>query len=151
MAKRDLFSELMEGFDALKTEREGKITLRTTEIDMPTPIQMSANQIATIRKQHNYSQAVFARMLSTKVSTLRNWEQGRSEPNAQAKVLLKLVDTTPEVLAALARVTTGTTAVKTKTKSRVKVKATSKAAAKKKAVATSLAKKKVAARRSAVA
>jgi len=151
MAKRDLFSELMEGFDALKTEREGKITLRTTEIDMPTPIQMSANQIAAIRKQHNYSQAVFARMLSTKVSTLRNWEQGRSEPNAQAKVLLKLVDTTPEVLAALARVTTGTTAVKTKTKSRVKVKATSKAAAKKKAVATSVAKEKVAARRSAVA
>ena len=45
MAKRDLFSELMEGFDALKTERESKITLRTTEIDMPTPIQMSANQI----------------------------------------------------------------------------------------------------------
>ena len=147
MAKRDLFSELMEGFDALKTEREGKITLRTTEIDMPTPIQMSANQISTIRKQHNYSQAVFARMLSTKVSTLRNWEQGRSEPNAQAKVLLKLVDTTPEVLAALARITTGTTAVKTKTKSRVKAKATRKAAAKKKAVATSVAKKKVAARR----
>jgi putative transcriptional regulator len=135
MAKRDLFNELMEGFDALKTEREGKITLRTTEIDIPKPIEMSPNQIASIRKEHNYSQAVFARMLSTKVSTLRNWEQGRSEPNAQAKVLLKLVDTSPDVLAVLARVTSGTTAVKVKTKPR------SKAAA----------KKKVAARRSAVA
>jgi len=129
MAKRDLFNELMEGFDALKTEREGKITLRTTEIDIPKPIEMSPNQIAKIRKEHNYSQAVFARMLSTKVSTLRNWEQGRSEPNAQAKVLLKLVDTSPDVLAVLARVTSGTTAVKVKTKRR------SKAAAKKKVAA----------------
>jgi putative transcriptional regulator len=148
MAKRDLFNELMEGFDALKTEREGKITLRTTEIDIPEPIEMSADQIARIRKEHNYSQAVFARMLSTKVSTLRNWEQGRSEPNAQAKVLLKLVDIAPEVLATLARVTTGTTTVKAKTKPRVR--ARSKAAAKR-AVATREAKKKVAARRSAVA
>ena len=144
MAKRDLFNELMEGFDALKAEREGKITLRTTEIDIPKPIEMNSNQIAKIRKDHNYSQAVFARMLSTKVSTLRNWEQGRSEPNAQAKVLLKLVDTSPEVLAVLARVTSGTTAVKVKTKPR------SKAAAKKK-VAARAVKKKVAARRSAVA
>ena len=144
MAKRDLYNELMEGFDALKTEREGKITLRTTEIDIPKPIEMNSNQIVKIRKEHNYSQAVFARMLSTKVSTLRNWEQGRSEPNAQAKVLLKLVDTSPDVLAVLARVTSGTTAVKVKTKPR------SKAAAKKK-VAVRVVKKKVAARRSAVA
>ena len=144
MAKRDLFNELMGGFDALKTEREGKITLRTTEIDIPKPIEMNSNQIVKIRKEHNYSQAVFARMLSTKVSTLRNWEQGRSEPNAQAKVLLKLVDTSPDVLAVLARVTSGTTAVKVKTKPR------SKAAAKKK-VAARVVKKKVAARRSAVA
>ena len=144
MAKRDLFNELMEGFDALKTEREGKITLRTTEIDIPKPIEMNSNQIVKIRKEHNYSQAVFARMLSTKVSTLRNWEQGRSEPNAQAKVLLKLVDTSPDVLAVLVRVTSGTIAVKVKTKPR------SKAAAKKK-VAARVVKKKVAARRSAVA
>lgn len=57
-----------------------------------------------------YSQTVFARMLATRVGTLRNWEQGRSEPNTQAKVLLILVDTNPDVLVALARVTTGTAA-----------------------------------------
>lgn len=146
MAKRDLFNELMEGFDALKAEREGKITLRTTEIDMPAVIKMSANEIARIRKQHNYSQAVFARMLSTKVSTLRNWEQGRSEPNAQAKVLLKLVDTSPNVLGALARVTTGTAAVKTKRR-KASVKAKSKSPDKQHGAA----KKKVATKKSAVA
>ena len=148
MAKRDLFNELMEGFEALKVEREGKITLRTAEVDMPKPIKMSASQIAKIRKAHNYSQAVFARMLATKVSTLRNWEQGRSEPNAQAKVLLKLVDSNPDVLVALARVTTGTAAVKPKTKPEVKPGGK---AATKKAAAGRLAKKKIAARRTVAA
>ena len=28
--RRDIFAELTEGFDALKSEREGKLTLRTT-------------------------------------------------------------------------------------------------------------------------
>ena len=30
MTKRDLFAELAEGFDALESEREGKLTLRRT-------------------------------------------------------------------------------------------------------------------------
>jgi len=148
MAKRDLFSELIAGFDALKLAREGKITLRTTEIDIPQPIEMRPKQIARIRKEHNYSQAVFARLLSTKVSTLRNWEQGRSEPNAQAKVLLKLVDTDPEVLAALAKFTTGTVNVNAKAKHRTKAKRNQ---ATKKAVRARAEKKKPAARGSAAA
>ncbi|MFT5484431.1 MAG: putative transcriptional regulator, partial [Halieaceae bacterium] len=92
MAKRELFNELMDGIGALTAEREGKITLKTTELKIPKPIKLSASKITKIRKQHNCSQAVFARLLATNVSTLRNWEQGRSEPNAQAKVLLKMVD-----------------------------------------------------------
>jgi putative transcriptional regulator len=144
VAKRDVFNELMGGFDALKAEREGKITLRTTEIDIPKPIEMSPSQIARIRKEHNYSQAVFARMLSTKLSTLRNWEQGRSEPNAQAKVLLKLVDTAPGVLALLAEVTVGAAAVQAKGKHRRKAEAKQK-------VTAGVATKKITARRTAVA
>ena len=99
----------MDGFDALKKEREGKITLRTSEIAVPRPIEMSPGTIVRIREEHRYSQAVFARLLSTNVNTLRNWEQGRSEPNSQAnKVLLKLVETAPDVLVVLARVANGT-------------------------------------------
>ena len=59
-------------------------------------------------------------------------------------MLLKLVDTAPDVLAALARVTTGTAAVKAKTKLRSKV-------AVKKKVGTRGVKKKSAERRSVVA
>jgi hypothetical protein len=32
MEKRDIFSELVEGIDALKAEREGKLTLRQVKV-----------------------------------------------------------------------------------------------------------------------
>lgn len=32
-AKRDIFVELTEGFDALEAGREGKLTLRTIKVD----------------------------------------------------------------------------------------------------------------------
>lgn len=35
MTKRDIFSELMEGFDALEQERAGKVTLRKTYRRIP--------------------------------------------------------------------------------------------------------------------
>ena len=75
-------------------------------------------------------------MLATNVKTLRNWEQGRSEPNAQAKVLLKLVvDADPNLLHSLVGITAGVPAVKAKPKPTAKKKSAPKkaAAARKKA------------------
>ncbi len=107
MAKRKLFDELTEGFDALEQEREGKITLKTTEVDLPAPIKMSKTKIQRIRKATHYSQAVFARVLGTNLRTYQNWEQGRSEPNEQAKLLLAMVDKDAKFLEALTSVTVG--------------------------------------------
>jgi putative transcriptional regulator len=50
---------------------------------------------------------VFARKLYTNVRTLENWEQGRGRPNAQAVVLLRLVNQYPDTLARLDRVAGG--------------------------------------------
>lgn len=37
--KRDIFAELTEGFEALKSEREGKLTLRTFKVEnKPAPV-----------------------------------------------------------------------------------------------------------------
>ena len=74
-------------------------------------------------------------MLATNVKTLRNWEQGRSEPNAQAKVLLKLVDADPNLLHSLVGITAGVPAVKAKPRPTAKKKSAPKkaAAARKKA------------------
>lgn len=107
MAKRSMFDELKQGLQEMKAHREGKVTLKTTEVDIPPPIKMSKTRIQKIRKGTNFSQPVFARVLGVNVSTYQNWEQGRSEPNAQAKLLLEMVDKNPAFLQELTTITTG--------------------------------------------
>jgi putative transcriptional regulator len=44
------------------------------------------------------SQPVFASRLRTQPQTIRNWEQGTAKPNAQAAILLSLIDRHPKLL-----------------------------------------------------
>jgi putative transcriptional regulator len=98
MSKRDLFSELMEGMDALQAEREGKVTLKRVTLQKLTEPQISSNEILTLRQARNLSRPVFAHVIRTNPRTLESWEQGRSKPNAQAALLLRLVEKYPETL-----------------------------------------------------
>jgi len=81
--KRKLFDELMDGVDAMRREREGKITLRSHEVEDLPPLEVDAEQIRETRERLNVSRAVFARRLRVSTRTLENWEQGRARPNAQ--------------------------------------------------------------------
>jgi putative transcriptional regulator len=98
MKKRKLFDELMEGFDALESQRAGKVTLKKMVIEYQPVAKLTAAEVVRVRTKLNVSQPVFARRLRTEVKTIANWEQGRSQPNAQASILLKLVDKHPELL-----------------------------------------------------
>jgi putative transcriptional regulator len=98
MKKRNLFAELGEGFEALKQEREGKITLRKHPIAAKPAPQVTATELIALRERMNLSRAVFARHLRTNERTLENWEQGRSKPNAQAALVIKLVERFPETI-----------------------------------------------------
>src|SRR5689334_22096084 len=98
MTKRDIFSELMEGFDALEEAREGKLTLRTTEVEYKPAPEMTPENVRALREKLHVSQPVFARKLRTEVRTIKNWEQGISKPNDQAAILLKLIDRDPGIL-----------------------------------------------------
>jgi putative transcriptional regulator len=102
MTKRDIFSELMEGFDALEEAREGKVTLRSTEVERKPPPEMTPAKVREVREKLNVSQPVFARKLRTEPKTIANWEQGVSKPNAQAAILLTLVERHPELLEEIA-------------------------------------------------
>lgn len=98
MKKRNLFSELSEGFDALKAQREGKVTLRTHAVVAKIAPQVSGADVLNVRQKMNLSRAVFADYLRTNVRTVENWEQGRAQPNAQAALLIKLVEKYPETV-----------------------------------------------------
>ena len=45
MKKRDVFAEIVEGFDALKAQRKGKATLRTHTVNMPEPADVTATEV----------------------------------------------------------------------------------------------------------
>jgi putative transcriptional regulator len=96
--KRNLFAELKEGMEALKAEREGKITLHRVHVEIPDEVEVSPEEIRAVRESTRSSQAVMARRLRVKERTYQNWEQGRVKPNAQAAVLIKLVEKHPETI-----------------------------------------------------
>jgi putative transcriptional regulator len=102
--KRDLFAELTEGLDALADQRQGKRTLRTHVVKLRPAPKLSTREIARVRKQMNLSRGLFARFLRTNVRTLENWEQGRAKPNAQAALLIRLVQRFPDTVQRLAKI-----------------------------------------------
>lgn len=104
MTKRDLFAELSEGFEALAGARSGKRTLRTHEVKLKPEVTISSAELKSIREHLNLSRSVFASYLRTKPRTLENWEQGRAAPNAQAALLIRLVEKYPDTVSRLAAV-----------------------------------------------
>ncbi|MGG5290453.1 helix-turn-helix domain-containing protein [Pseudomonas shirazensis] len=99
---RDIFAELVEGFEALADERQGKVTLRSHKVQLNELPAISADELVGIRKKLNMSRPVFAMYLRTNARTLENWEQGRAKPNAQAVTLIRLVQRYPETVEHLA-------------------------------------------------
>jgi len=104
MAKRDIFGQLMEGVAAMKSHREGKLTLRSYKVE-PAPLpNVDSKLIRDTRKRLRCSRAVFARKLRINERTLEKWEQGRAKPNPQAAALVLLVRRYPDTLARLEEV-----------------------------------------------
>jgi len=100
--KRDVFAELVEGFDALAGERAGKVTLRSHKVEQKKLPAVTAGELVKIREHLHLSRPVFAMYLRTNSRTLENWEQGRAKPNAQATTLIRLVQKYPETVERLA-------------------------------------------------
>lgn len=104
MTKRTLFAEITEGFDALAAERQGKITLRKHKVDMAPAPQVTAEELTQLRERLHLSRGVLARYLRTNPRTLENWEQGRAKPNAQAALLIRMVERYPDTVERLAAI-----------------------------------------------
>ena len=104
MKKRELFAELQEGFDALTDTRARKQTLRTYSVEDYVAPTVTAEELVRLRNRLNLSRPVFANYLRTNPRTLESWEQGRTKPNAQAALLIRLVENYPDTVARLASV-----------------------------------------------
>src|SRR5437016_11180791 len=104
MRKRKIFGEVMDGIAAMKSHREGKITLRTYKVEAAPLPKVDSKLIRDTRKRLRCSRAVFARKLRINERTLEKWEQGLAKPNPQAAVLVLLVRKYPDTLERLQQI-----------------------------------------------
>ena len=65
---------------------------------------MTAAEPVRVRERLHLFRALFARFLRTNVRTLEKWEQGRAKPNAQATLLIKMVEESPDTVERLAAI-----------------------------------------------
>ena len=107
MSKRNILGELMEGVAAMKSHREGKLTLRNYKVETAPLPKVDSKLIRDTRRRLHCSRAVFARKLRINERTLEKWEQGRAKPNPQAAALALLVRKYPDTLERLDRVAAG--------------------------------------------
>lgn len=89
--KKELFDELLESVREAKAIMRGeKQPSRVFVHDEP--------DVKTIRRRFKLSQPKFAGLLGISVGTLRNWEQGRRQPEGAARVLLLVAAKHPDAI-----------------------------------------------------
>jgi putative transcriptional regulator len=64
--------------------------------------QVSTTPAAQARAKVGLSQASFSKLLGVSVRTLQEWEQGRREPTGAAQTLLRVANSNPKALLAVA-------------------------------------------------
>ena len=87
---RNISDEILQGIRDIKGGRIGR---RYTTESYP---------IVRAREKSGLSQAEFAQLLGVSIRTIQDWEQGRREPNAAAKTLIKVAELHPSVLRKIA-------------------------------------------------
>ncbi len=106
--RRDLYAEVDEGFDALADQRQGKrqgkLKLRSHAVEWKPAPELTPRQLVELREELHLSRGLLAAYLRTNPRTLENWEQGRAKPNAQAALLIRLVQKYPDTVQRLAAV-----------------------------------------------
>jgi putative transcriptional regulator len=96
--KRNIFSELMEGVDAMKEHREGKVTLHTHKLPaVEIKESPGAEFFVAVRKKFNVSRSVWANMLRVSPRTVEKWEQG-GQVSPLAATFVELVSQYPDTI-----------------------------------------------------
>ena len=88
--KRDISKSLLSTFNHL----EGKPNNgRVTKYSGPPDVNVIA-----IREHLGLSQEQFAKSFGFSVWSVRNWEQGRRQPEGPARTLLKIIEKDPDIV-----------------------------------------------------
>lgn len=92
------FAGIMAGLENALAIQEGRADPATYRVHTPEKMDVKA-----IRKAQGLTQVQFAQRYGFSASAVRDWEQNRRQPEAAARVLLKVIQKRPDaVLEALA-------------------------------------------------
>lgn|SRR5690606_32856832 len=95
MAEDTTFGDaLLEGLAEARAWKRGELALETVNIDPMPP-----NRIRSIRKKVAKSAKEFERRFGIPAATINNWEQGRRKPDPAGRLLLKVIEADPELVA----------------------------------------------------
>ncbi|MEO5332796.1 MAG: helix-turn-helix domain-containing protein [Magnetococcus sp. YQC-5] len=84
--------KIAQGLTEIHEYLQGKRNdLRVTEI-------IDELDVKRIRNRVNLTQEEFAEKFGFPVSTIRNWEQGRRQPEGAARTLLKMISCKPDLV-----------------------------------------------------
>jgi len=72
--------------------------IKTGKLPPSRRFEFSPLDIKAIREKLKKTQSEFALMIGVSISTLQKWEQGKSQPEGPAKVLLKVASKNPRAM-----------------------------------------------------
>jgi putative transcriptional regulator len=88
------FDRIMKGLGEASDFVHGEADEKAFRVHVPETVDVKA-----IRKKLKLTQGEFAARYGFTVGAVRDWEQGRRRPEASARVLLKVVEKHPEIVA----------------------------------------------------
>lgn len=91
---RKAFDKIMAGLADAVEIQAGRADPATYRIHAPASID-----VRRIRKARGLSQQQFAACYGFTLGRVRDWEQGRSQPEPPIRILLTLIDKEPEAVA----------------------------------------------------
>lgn len=92
MSKR-AFDKISAGLDEARAYLDGDADATRYRVHVPETVD-----VRRIRARLKLSQEVFAATYGFALSAVRDWEQGRRQPDRSARILLKIVDTEPDAV-----------------------------------------------------
>ncbi len=92
-AGRSLLASLNQALAYAKGEHVSGIRVTYVQMDRVTPTDVRA-----IRQKLGLSQSKFATRFGFTAATVRNWEQGRTQPDGPARVLLAVIAHHPDAV-----------------------------------------------------
>ncbi len=91
--KRKPEHDLIQAVREMAAHRRGEITLTSYKVTPPEAVD-----VGSIRKKLGYNQEQFADHFGFALSAVRDWEQGRRNPERSARLFLAVIAANPQAV-----------------------------------------------------